>query len=178
MALMAPKSSAKKAFSFPIFSEKQSMNWALLFLNIPPQADEEEVADPSVLHFTQLRMGGCQRTSMILGALGGRMLTINFFRIVKSYIDEDALLLVRLPAMFELEEMTETELLQVTILSFNLAWFLANQKTLNILIRAVVMTTLHYWLLAFLQTDQISSLLWNCRVQFKVWANQFQIWMT
>jgi hypothetical protein len=45
----------------------------LLLRNSPPQADKpgEPRANPSMLHLIQDLKGGCQRTSIILGALGG-----------------------------------------------------------------------------------------------------------
>jgi hypothetical protein len=42
---------------------------------------------PSVLHFNQLKGGGFQSTSLMIGALGGCTETLNFFRIVKSVIE-------------------------------------------------------------------------------------------
>lgn len=71
MALIAPESSAWNAFPTPLFSAKQRRMLEMLSLKTPPQEASILVDEPSVLHFTQLGGGGLQRTSMILGALGG-----------------------------------------------------------------------------------------------------------
>jgi hypothetical protein len=43
---------------------------------IPPQEDALPAQAPSILHFTQSKGGGCQMTSLIIGAFGGWILTL------------------------------------------------------------------------------------------------------
>lgn len=59
-ARMIPKISAYTALAIPMLKVKQPMFSPLMFLNILAQA---------VLHFTQFRIGGCYKTSMIKRAL-------------------------------------------------------------------------------------------------------------
>lgn len=73
-----------------MFSAKQRRNLESLFLKIPPQEEVVFVAAPSVLHLIQSKMGGCQRTSIIFGAFGGWIDTLNFFKMIKSVIDDEA----------------------------------------------------------------------------------------
>jgi hypothetical protein len=69
---------------------------------------------------------------------------LNFLSMVKSVIDEEATSFVRLPERETLEIIVEIEVCQVTDLSLNLFWFLANQTTFRMLIRDAVMTSLHW----------------------------------
>lgn len=71
------------------------------------------MADPSVLHLTQLKIGGDQRTSITFGALGGCKQTSNFFMIEKSVIAEEETLLARFPARAVLDIIYVMELLQL-----------------------------------------------------------------
>lgn len=129
------------------------------------------VVDPSVLHLIQLKIGGFQITSIIFGALGGCTETLNFFKIMKSNMEEEAVLLVRFPAIEVLDKMQEMELLQFEVLLLNLDWFLAIQIALSRLVTADVITVLHWGFQPLLQIDQISSLTWNCRDKLRVLAN-------
>jgi len=61
-------------------------------------------------------MGGFQKTSIILGALGGCILTLNFFKIMKLEMLADATDLVRLPDRLVLEITEDKELFQWIIL--------------------------------------------------------------
>jgi len=65
--------------------------------------------DPSVLHLIQKGGGGCQMTSIISGALGGCKVTLNFFRMTKLEMLEDATVFVRLPDKAVLDIIEETE---------------------------------------------------------------------
>lgn len=66
-------------------------------LKTPPQDETRLVEEPSVLHFTQVEGGGDQMTSIILGALGGCNVTLNFFKITKLEMLEDATAVERFP---------------------------------------------------------------------------------
>jgi len=70
----------------PKFWAKQPIQIAFWFLNKPPQAAIEDVpaAALSMLHFIQLKVGGCQTTSMMLGGLGRWIVILKFLRIENS----------------------------------------------------------------------------------------------
>jgi len=69
-----------------VFSAKQRRNFESLSLKMPPQAEEVIVDEPSALHFIQKRMG----------AFGGCIHTLNFLRMMKSDIEDEATVLDRL----------------------------------------------------------------------------------
>jgi len=81
-------------------------------LKIPPQADVREFDELPILHLIHSKIGGCHMTYMIWGALGGCTLTLNFFRMIKSAIADDATVEDWLPmkALFAMIE--EIELFQ------------------------------------------------------------------
>lgn len=64
---------------------------------MPPHADVLRVEEPSLLHLIQALIGGDHMTSLIIGALGGLILMLNFFKIMKSLTDEVDLLEVLFP---------------------------------------------------------------------------------
>jgi hypothetical protein len=175
IALIAPESSAWYALPIPVFSAKQSKNLASLSLNIPPQDEDVLVADPSVLHLIQRKIGGCQTTSIILGAFGGWIQTLNFFKIIKSDIEDEATVLERLLDRETFEMIVEIADLQWIFLSLNLCWFLEYQIALRILIRAAVIVSLHWGFQFLWQIFQMSSILWSWKLIFKMDANHFQI---
>lgn len=107
IALMAPNISAWKALPGPVFSSNQSSKTESLALKIPPQDEVVLLAEPSVLHLIHWKIRGCHKTSMILGVLGGWMQTLIFLRMVKSWIDEEATALDRLPERDKLEIIIE-----------------------------------------------------------------------
>jgi len=80
MALIAPSNSAWKALHSPVFSAKHKSKSASWFQKMPLQAEEWLVEEPSVLHFNQWGIRDLQITSMILGALGGWIVSLNFTR--------------------------------------------------------------------------------------------------
>lgn len=85
-----PDSSATREFSVPNPYVKHPRNWALLFLNIPPQ-DETlgfPLAAPSQLHLIQFRMGGFQITSLTILAFRGLIFHLKAFNIENSIIEE------------------------------------------------------------------------------------------
>lgn len=133
------------------------------------------IAAPSVLHLIQSKIGGCQTTSIILGAFGGWIDTLNFFKIIKSVMDDESTVLERLLVRETLEIMVEIDDFQWIFLSWNLSWFLANQITLRVLIMAAVIVSLH-WGFQFLEHRfQMSSIFWKFKLMFSMEANQFQI---
>ena len=72
IALIAPNNLACKAFPILVFSPNQMRSSELLCLKMPLQEDMMPEVEPSMLHFVQKGGGGgCQITSIILGALGG-----------------------------------------------------------------------------------------------------------
>jgi len=64
------------------------MKLAFESLKIPPQDEAIVLEDPSVLHLIHPARGGDQMTSIMLGALAGWTLTLNFLSIIKSLTDE------------------------------------------------------------------------------------------
>jgi hypothetical protein len=70
------------------------------------------VEAPSELHLTYLWIGGFQITSLIVGALGGRILTSKAFSIVKSVMKLFEHFLVLLPGRFTFEMMLAIEYFQ------------------------------------------------------------------
>jgi hypothetical protein len=79
MASIAPISSEFREVLIPRFEANAPKRDALEFLNKPPQAERPGLPNeaPSQLHLTQFKIGGCQTTSLILGALPEFILTLN-----------------------------------------------------------------------------------------------------
>ena len=121
IALSTPDISAWYADPPPMFSAKQQSKIALEFLNIPPQEEFVVFEAPSVLHFTQLAMGGCQITSLMTGALGGCMLILNFFKMTRSLTEELEAFEVLFLDRATLEIMLLIANLQCVLLDWNLA---------------------------------------------------------
>lgn len=69
---------------------------------------------------------------------------LSFLRIVKSEIDEEATTFDKFLERETFEIMEEIEDCQLTVLSLNLIWFLANHNALRMLIRDAVMASLHW----------------------------------
>jgi len=69
-------------------------------MKIPPQLEGPgfPLQAPSMLHLIQLKTGGCQRTSLILGALLYLTLTKKALRRTKFVIEDDAWRVQKLPA--------------------------------------------------------------------------------
>ncbi|WJX74888.1 hypothetical protein P8452_58489 [Trifolium repens] len=90
MESMAAVNSAFREVFIPILRAKAPKKEALAFLKIPPQAEIPGLPTdaPSQLHLIQFKIGGCQRTSLILGALPKFLLTWNFWRSTNSEILE------------------------------------------------------------------------------------------
>jgi len=88
---------------------------------MPPHADELLVEDPSLLHLTHRFMGGFHMTSMILGALEGSKVTLNFFRIKKFDMLAEATALERFPERAVLDKIVEMELCQGILVLENLS---------------------------------------------------------
>jgi len=99
MAVIAPTSSAFSALPFTTLKAKLPKWSTLPSLKIPPLPAKPVRPDaaPSVLHFIQSKNGGCQITSIVVGGLGGLMLTLKALRSTKSEIEEEDTLLVKLP---------------------------------------------------------------------------------
>lgn len=143
MDLIAPQSSALKALPGPRFSDTQRRQSATQFLKMIPQVEVMVEAEPSVFPFIQLIKGGLHKTSLISGAQGGWIETLNFFRIWKSVIEEDEVKLVWLPVRATLEEIRLIAYFQWIYLLLNLAWFLTSQIVAKILTIAAFTTSLH-----------------------------------
>jgi len=92
------------------------------FRNRPPQADCPGLPKeaPRVLHLTQLKIGGFQRTSLMIGAFGGLIITSKCLRITKSEIEELATSLVLFPEREAPEIIMLMTDLRLTTLSLNL----------------------------------------------------------
>lgn len=99
-----------------------------MFMNIPPQDEVWEFDDPSELHLIQVEIGGCQMTSVILGAFAGVQVDIKFLQYQKF---RDATTFVLLPNTDVLEIILDIELLKYICLLL---------KRLN---KAAVIITLH-----------------------------------
>lgn len=74
---MTTATSTKKEKFGSIVSVKPKMKSHKWFIKIPPAPAifKKALIAPSQLHFVHPEMGGHQRTSLVLGALGGRILT-------------------------------------------------------------------------------------------------------
>ena len=105
IAIRAAVISAVKAESVTMFWAKQPMVNPWEFLKIPPHAAFNGflTTAPSVLTLNQLNLGGCHKTSMTKGALGGWMLTLKAFKITNYVMSTTDDLLVRLPDRDTLE---------------------------------------------------------------------------
>lgn len=172
MALRIPESSAWKAVPPPIFSAKASLKTASESLNIPPQEEVLGVAAPSVLHFNQFWYGGCQIISLMTGAYGAWMLTLHFFRMIKSLTEDLDVLSVLLPVKEIAAMILLIPILQLKGFPWNLNWFLANQMVLMIFIIAARTTTLHCWDQDLSHSFHMSSMDWKCRLLSRTDANQ------
>ena len=66
-------------------------------LKIPPQDEDAELEDPSILHLIQLPKGGDQKTYIISGGFGGLTMISNFFNMMRLLTDEFECLRVLFP---------------------------------------------------------------------------------
>jgi hypothetical protein len=119
---MAATNSACKAFLFPKNWEKQPMHKPSEFLNTPHAKAFTRffVEVPSVLTFIQVGKGGDQITSLMVGALGGLMLTLQALRLLNSNISPLAVFFVLLPALETLAMIKFMADFQCSCLSWNL----------------------------------------------------------
>lgn len=81
--------------------------------------------------------------SLMFGAFGGWLETLNALRIVKYDIEEVVVSFVALPAMAVLAIIEVIEALLLGLISLNLSWFLVNHIFFIILMMAAEMTNLH-----------------------------------
>ncbi|RHN56408.1 hypothetical protein MtrunA17_Chr5g0429161 [Medicago truncatula] len=83
----------------PKLKANAPMKSAFESLKIPSQAEGPGLPldAPSMLHLSQCIMGGCHRTSLMIGALPKFILTEKALRITKSIMVEFALRLEQLP---------------------------------------------------------------------------------
>ncbi|KEH21618.1 hypothetical protein MTR_7g010555 [Medicago truncatula] len=96
---MAPLSLAVREFPKPRLKEKAPKNLALQSPTTPPQEEGPglPLEAPSILHFIKLRIGGCQRTSLILGAFPNLKLDEKSLRRTKSWMEDHEASLAHFP---------------------------------------------------------------------------------
>jgi len=116
-------------------------------------------------------MGGCQRTSLIGGALEEWILTVKALMIEKSGIEVFVVLEVLFPQSETLAINMETADFQGMILSLNLAWFLAYKITLKRLIKAAIMISWHRGFQDQWHKFQMSSIVVNWMLILRIVAN-------
>lgn len=130
----------------PRLTEKAPRKLAFASLKRPWQAAIPglPIDAPSVLYLIQSRIGGDQRTSLLIVGFERLILTSNDLRMEKSVIDE---LVERFEALSEIEAPDRTKLkvdLIVKFLLLNLLWFLQYHMVLKQWIMADKITNLHW----------------------------------